>query len=457
MGFSMTTAVRQRPVIHFTAERGWINDPYGIRWVDGQYHLFFQAIPGRVTWAPNCHWGHATSPDLVHWTEQPLALVPQEFELGCWSGSVVTDDVPKPVIFYTRIAGDDWGQGKVAVARSDGQLWHWSTDRDAVVVDGPPAGLGVHSFRDPFVFRDGEDWLMILAAGFNDGSGGALQYRSRDLDSWTYDGVLCSRLSTSDDEVWTGALWECPQLLHVDRRWVLLISVWDADTLHYVAGAVGDYDGRKFSPRSWQRLTYGNSAYAMTGFIDRDGRPCVMSWLREEPQNNPHLIQRAGAHSIAATLNLDDQDRISLQPHPNLGAHRAALTLSALGDGRSLPIPLEGIPIEAEIRVRPGRIAEILNGEVSIATISADDDGARLRIERDGYENQYVPVSAHRPDVRILVDADLLEIFTVTGYGAFRTRPQRHDGGAHLALTFADDLRVWCYPAPLARANPSLG
>jgi len=78
-------------MIHFTATDGWINDPYGVTWAADRYHLYYQAIPSRVTWAPNCHWGHAESRDLIHWTEQAPALTPQAFEVGCWSGSVVAD------------------------------------------------------------------------------------------------------------------------------------------------------------------------------------------------------------------------------------------------------------------------------------------------------------------------------------------------------------------------------
>jgi beta-fructofuranosidase len=146
---------------------------------------------------------------------------------------------------------------------------------------------------------------MILGAGLPDGSGAALQYRSTDLTQWSYDGVLCIRLSTPGDEVWTGAIWECPQLFPLDDDWVLLISVWDADALYYVAAAVGDYDGRTFTPQPWQRMTYGNCAHAMTAFLDRTGRRCVMSWLREEPQNNPALTDFAGAHSVASLLETD--------------------------------------------------------------------------------------------------------------------------------------------------------
>jgi beta-fructofuranosidase len=278
--------VRVRPSVHFTATEGWINDPYGITWDGEQYHLFYQAIPGRVTWAPNCHWGHAVSPDLVRWTELPLALVPAPDEVGCWSGSAVLDQSPA-VLLYTRVAGEDWGQGQVAIARPTPDGSSWDTAAADVLIAGPPAELGAHAFRDPYVWRTDDGWNMLMAAGLPDGSGAALQYRSADLMTWEYQGILAQRNGSEQDGAWTGKLWECPQLFPLGDAWVLLVSVWNDDVLCYVAGAIGDYDGARFVPCSWQRLTYGSSAYAMSAFTDRDGRWCVLSWPREEPQNDP--------------------------------------------------------------------------------------------------------------------------------------------------------------------------
>ena len=134
---------RPRPHVHFTAESGWINDPYGIAWIGDRYHLYYQAVPGSVTWAANCHWGHAQSVDLVRWVEQPVALAPQAFEVGCWSGSVVQEADP-PTIFYTRVVSpEDIDMGQVAVARLDAAGAAWRSTRDDVVVERPPPPLSV--------------------------------------------------------------------------------------------------------------------------------------------------------------------------------------------------------------------------------------------------------------------------------------------------------------------------
>ncbi len=421
-------APRPRPRLHFTASDGWVNDPYGLTWTGDRYHLFYQALPGRVTWAPDCQWGHAESPDLVHWSEQPLALVPQSFEVGCWSGSFIVDQGGRGTILYTRIAGDDWGQGKVALARGDRSFRQWVTTADDVVIDGPPPGLGVHSFRDPYVFRYEGGWTMVMAAGLADGSGAALQYRSADLRHWSYDGVLCSRLSSAEDQVWTGALWECPQLFPLGGDWVLLVSVWDADELHYVAGAIGDYDGRKFSPRSWQRLTYGPSAYAMSSFVDKEDKRCVISWLREEPRNNPSLVQRAGAHSVASLLVREEDGLLGLRPHTDV------LALA----GPASPFPVEGSSELCRhggpvlVTLSPATADQLALGAPGAvrAEIRVERGRHRVQVVRPGFGDLEMPLSegANGHDVDVLVDSDLVEVFARGSYGAFRLLPSR-DGG----------------------------
>ena len=92
-----------RPVLHFTSRSGWINDPLGLTHDDGTYHLFFQHVPAGTVWDPGCAWGHATSTDLLHWAEQPVALSPGDGDQGCWSGSVALPEPGRPVVFYTSV------------------------------------------------------------------------------------------------------------------------------------------------------------------------------------------------------------------------------------------------------------------------------------------------------------------------------------------------------------------
>jgi beta-fructofuranosidase len=427
---SSRTSERPRPALHFTAEDGWINDPYGVTWSGDRYHLFYQAIPGQVTWGANAHWGHAYSTDLVHWTEQPLALVPGDYEVGCWSGSVAVGEDGQPVILYTRITGTDYGRGQVAVAYGDESFTHWRKTPDDVVIAGPPTQPAVLAMRDPFVFRHDGRWVAILAAGLNDGSGAALQYVSPDLRAWSFDGVLSSRASTPADHVWTGSIWECPQFFRLNEAWVLLVSVWDDDELYYVAGAVGGYDGRTFTPRSWQRITYGNCAYAMTAFEDRDGRRCVMSWLREEPRNNPGLTVRASAHSLVSELTIDDAGILTLSPHPHFDAlSRYAPPTRNAGKASRFRVGVNPV----EIVVGASSTGHVLLTEDGESRLEVEVEAGVARIHRAGHPTENLPCVSGA--LRVVVDADIVEIFSGGCYGAYRISPAHKPGVTEVTCT----------------------
>jgi len=436
---AFAAACRPRPRIHFTAREGWINDPYGIAWTGDRYRMFYQAIPGRATWGPECGWGSAEAPDLVRWRELPPALEPQEFEIGCWSGTAVLSATP-PRLFYTRITGPDWANGSIASARGDDTLQTWSTGVDDVVIPYAPADLGVTTLRDAYVFRHSDDWMMIVGAGLADGSGAAVQFRSPDLITWSCDGLLYSQASDAA-EVPTGQVWECPQFFPLGDVWVLLVSVWDDDELYYVAAAVGDYDGHQFEPRTWQRLTFGSSAYAMTAFEDRDGRRCVLSWLREEPRNDPNRAGWVGAHSVASLITLGATGALELTPHPDLTsmADQMGHPFAADPDG-PLRISLKAGAAEVTLRPEAGAKMSVSADTGQLASIEFRDD--HLRITRPKLPAGSMPVDRSQPLV-VLIDADIIEIFGPGGYGAFRIGIASDAGTTEVVLSSSHpDLSV---------------
>jgi beta-fructofuranosidase len=396
-----------RPKVHFTAESGWINDPHGVVWHDGAYHVFFQYVPGSTRWGPQCLWGHAISADLVHWREVEPALTPVDGEIGCWSGaSVVTGDELQ--LLYTRVAGDHLGRGVIARARPDAALRRWRADPVAALVE-PPADLDVEHFRDPCVFRHDGRWVMVVGVGLADGTAAVVQYTSTDLVQWDYTGVLCQRSRTEIDPVWTGSMWECPQLFPLGEVWVLVVSVWADDVLHDVVAATGEYDGERFTPMRWQTLTRGDSAYAMTSFGDRAGRRCVVSWLREAASFDPSGSVRAGAHSLPYVMSLGEGGGLTLALHPDVD--------------RQL-----GPPVAA--------------GEAVAATafeITLTDAEARAEVVlRDGQVDVFRVELA--PDHRMVVDADIVEV--LTGDAVLATRIRRSGGPIRVLAPDAVQARV---------------
>lgn len=312
----MTADPRPRPRLHFTPRTGWLNDPHGIVHTGGRYHLFFQYNPVATSWAAAISWGHATSADLVTWTEEPVALVPEEGEAGCWSGDVVLSDTGVPTLFYTRVpAGGDPRRGQIVRAVGDPALTGWRRDPAPVIAELPG---DVVELRDPYVWRAADGWRMVVGAQRPGDVAAIVQYRSDDLRYWSYDGVVAERPQSATGGRATGAMWECPQLFPLDGTWVLLVSTIAHGRPAGVAYALGDYDGRRFTPQVWGDFGHGDLMYASTTFTDVAGRRCVMSWLREahDVTGSPW----AGAISLPWVLRVRG-DLLLARPHPNLAAY----------------------------------------------------------------------------------------------------------------------------------------
>ncbi|WP_394552014.1 GH32 C-terminal domain-containing protein [Agromyces sp. MMS24-JH15] len=257
-----------RPYLHFSPERNWMNDPNGMVYVDGTWHLFFQHNPSGTRWG-NMSWGHATSTDLVHWEEQPLAI-PQTFDANgtaiedIFSGSVVFDEAntsglgtaanPPLIAIYTSAytGAHPTHAGKqaqsLAYSLDHGQTW--------TKYDGNPVyDRDSANFRDPKVFRytnptTGEAYWVMAAVEAT--SYQVILSRSDDLKTWT-------ELSTFGPANATGGIWECPDLfpLAVDgdpanTKWVLVVNLNPGAPNGGSGGQyfVGDFDGTTFTSES---------------------------------------------------------------------------------------------------------------------------------------------------------------------------------------------------------------
>ena len=305
-----------RPEFHFTAPTGWINDPHGITFRDGKYHVFYQYVPDQTVWGAECEWGHAIGDTLLELEHLPVALGPGDGDDGVWTGSLVTDDAGDSRIFYTSVQKPGIGIGRIRSALPEDDSWiRWN--KQPVLFEAP-ADLEIVAYRDPFVLREGNGWRMFVGAGFADGTAAAIGYSSPNLEDWSYDGIAVSRSSAERDPVWMGALWECPQIFDVDGRHVLVSSVWEDDVLYYAGYGVGTLQDGRFVAETWGQLTFGPSYYAPSFFRDAAGRPCLILWMRGVKDET---VGWAGAHSVPHTLRLDG-DRLVAEPHPDLEQYR---------------------------------------------------------------------------------------------------------------------------------------
>jgi beta-fructofuranosidase len=222
-------------------------------------------------------------------------------------------------------------------------------------------------FRDPVVLRDDAGWRMLVGAGYQDGTPAVLTFVSSDLEAWTYDGVLASTRTSPTGPLPAGEAWECPQLLQVGDRHVLVVSTWRDGTTQDVLAGVGTFaDGRMHVDR-WQRLTYGTGHYAATEFTDAEGEPCLLFWIREVADADRRWT---GALSIPYRLSLDGPatDRVRLTPHPVVPApatdvHGTDVRHLTVVDGDALRLtPAGHTHAPVEIRYEQDTVTVTANG-----------------------------------------------------------------------------------------------
>lgn len=267
-----------RPVYHFSPPNGWMNDPNGMVYKDGEYHLFYQHNPTANVWG-NMHWGHAVSTDLVNWQHLPIALAPDS--LGTiFSGCAVIDT--------DNTAG--FGAGAiVAFYTADGerqtQCMAYSTDngRSFAKYEGNPVVTAdIRDFRDPKVFfhTPTRCWVMVLAAGQE------MQiYSSANLTQWNYES------SFGLNEGAHGGVWECPDLVELavngtqDKRWVMIVNLnpggpFGGSATQYF---VGSFDGKTFTndfPGTTKWMDWGKDHYATVTWSNAPaGRTIALGWM----------------------------------------------------------------------------------------------------------------------------------------------------------------------------------
>ncbi len=276
-----------RPEHHFTPRQAWMNDPNGLLYHNGLWHLFFQHYPFGMSWGP-MHWGHATSRDLLTWTEEAIALAPDQLGM-IFSGSVVIDvnntsglgesgQAPWVAIFthhddVAEKAGRiDREHQSLAFSLDEGKTWQKYSGNPVL----PNPGLKDH--RDPKVFWHAASsrWIMSLAAGDH-----IVFYSSPNLKEWT----LLSRFGK--DVGAHGGVWECPDLISFNEEgethWVLIVSVMPGGPNGGSATQyfVGQFDGFHFTPYDTQTrwLDHGPDNYAGVTFHNTAPRTVFMGWM----------------------------------------------------------------------------------------------------------------------------------------------------------------------------------
>ena len=323
-----------RPQYHLIPSHNWMNDPNGPIYFKGRYHMFHQYNPRGATWG-NMRWAHATSPDMLHWQNEAIAIAPTPGSPdsdGVFSGSAVLDN-GKPTVIYTAVAppssvGDatlrdgvhTWRETQCLAVAEDNDLHSWKKLSEPVIATAP-AGLEVTGFRDPALWREGDNWMLILGSGVRGKGGMILLYTSRDLRHWTYLHPLIEgspSQSTGVNPVDTGEMWECPDFFPLGNKHVLLIS-----TVGKVRWKVGTYAHQRFTAEKEGVVDWG-SYYAAKTMLDAGGRRILWGWIPEaRPDADLIAAGWAGAMSLPRVLSLSSQNDLQTEVAPDAGKLRA--------------------------------------------------------------------------------------------------------------------------------------
>ena len=411
--FDTTNRERFRPAYHHTPLYGWMNDPNGMFYKDGVWHLYYQYNPYGSQWE-NMTWGHSSSRDLIHWNAKPLAIE-SDWLGSIFSGSCVTNgnDV---VAFYTS-AGHHQTQS-MAVSKDGGRSFEKYSGNPILTTSDIP------DFRDPKAFwnEDIKAWNLILAAGQE-----MRIYSSKNLKDWKYESSFGKEYGNHS------GVWECPDLFKLrygenekmrDEKWVLICNInpggpFGGSATQYF---VGQFDGKKFTCESMPKVTkwmdYGKDHYATVSFYNApENRRVVLAWMSNwQYANQVPTKQFRSANSIPRDLGLfkaGEETYVSVVPSKEMLAVRSG----------KLKKPTETCELVVDTKNNTEIVLSNTKGEQVVMTY----DAARQTFSMDRTKSGDVsfseafpytteaPTYGHIKQLRIFIDRCSIEAFDADG------------------------------------------
>lgn len=452
---------RHRPQYHASPPVHWMNEPHAPIYFNGKYHLFYQHNPQGPYWA-QIHWGHWVSDDMVHWRDLPIALAPEKGVVdpdGVWSGSAAYDENGIPALFFT--AGDDSASPnqRVGLARSrflqdgDSDLVSWEKHPKPLIVQEKGQGM-FGDFRDPFVWKEGGLWYLLIGSG-TDGQGGtALAYTSDNMIDWTYHGPFY----VSDPEKYPelGNMWELPVLLPLGKdasgseKHVLLISPLGPGADVEVFYWIGSFDRKKvrFVPDhdEPQLIDVGDFHFTgPSGMVDpRTGRNIIFTIAQGE--RTPQLDYDSGwAHNAGLPLHifLRSDGRLGIEPIAELetlrGEQLCEISETTLAEANQLLEQVQGDMLDIRIAFGADEAAERLGLWVRQSPLGEEEtliyydrskdelgvDRSKTTLSREertkGVQSGKLELSGEALRLHIYLDRSMVEVYA-NGLKSLTTR-----------------------------------
>ena len=398
-----------RTIYHHTPKRGWMNDPNGMFYKDGVWNLYYQYNPYGSMWG-NMHWGHSTTTDLIHWKDEGVAIAPDIWGT-IFSGSCVVDK-ETVIAMYTSSRPTPFG-GDVQA-----QSLAFSTDGGQTFTkfEGNPVLTSEEKdFRDPRPFwnEDIKAWNLILAVGQE-----MRIYSSKDLKEWKYESSFGKEYGNH------GGVWECPDLIKLDNKWLLICNInpggpFGGSATQYF---VGQFDGHRFTCESKPNVTkwmdYGKDHYATVSFYNApENRHVVLAWMSNwQYANQVPTMQFRSANSIPRDLGLFDyqgETYVSVVPSKETLAMR----------GAKVKNPTEACEIVVDLKGKTEIVLSNTKGEQVTMTYDASKQTFamdRTKSGNVGFSEDFpcvteAPTYGKVKQLRIFIDRCSIEAFDSDG------------------------------------------
>ncbi len=413
-----------KPKLHLTSERNWMNDPNGLIYYKGKYHMFYQSFPYANQWG-TMHWGHAISDNMINWTYEPIALFPsKEYDKnGCFSGSAIEKD-GKLYLYYTAVKyietleenstvpkDNIFEASQAMIISKDGYSFDNFEDKKLIIppIEDEKLGHFTHT-RDPKVWKYNENYYMILGSKIKESdkekhTGKLLYYKSQDGLEWEY--------LNSFELYGLGDMWECPDIFEVDNNHVLVLSPENYytdgtyPTNNAICGLIdfnNDNCETKFDEKAFKLMDLGLDYYAPQSFTDEKGRRVQFGWLRMNKPFENHTW--TGMMSLPRVIEVKD-NKVYTNVHPNVSS---LFVYEVSKDNIDLNKPL---CIKATLK--EGTIIDIGGYKISF------NDSVLVADRTKVFNNEYVNLKAYTPniedkcEVEIYVDYGVVEIYINNG------------------------------------------
>lgn len=386
-----------RPVLHFTAPYGWLNDPNGLIYYKNYYHLFYQYNPYDTHW-DTMHWGHARSKDLLHWEDLPVAMFPDHDydRSGVFSGSAIVKNDRLYVIYTGHVLTKDNAIETQCVAWSDDGINFTKYENNPVMTfTDVPGATNAANFRDPKVFEHDGKYYCVLAVETNH-KGSVALFESEDLLDWHFKSILLK------DNPILGIMTECPDFFSIGNHDFILFSsilgLGHNSIVYYAEGKM-DWDKFEFQMNRVGRVDQADDFYASQSFVDKDGNRIVIPWLRSVDHTD--YLARSD-HSWNGMMGIPrkiscQNDQMIQQPIGSLQSLSSNDQIIKIGNYL--------------IKDFPGNKKLALKGKNGQIEITRDTDKFLFKIDSPIFKDKY-ELKSSEAELELVNDNSVLEVYS---------------------------------------------